>query len=238
MAGERNVALEAARALADGSKTDAVAGPRAATAQHFVVLPLYTQVRFGQWAEILATPAPVPATPYTRAAWHYARGMAYARTGDLRRARAESIAFDVEARRPELAKLVFKNTNPLSAYAAIASAQLRAEIAAASGDPKTAVRHAREAFAREAKLEVDEPPAWHQPLRHTLGAALLGAKRPAEAEAVYRADLALNPENGWALAGLAASLRAQGRTAEADAVDARLARAWTAADVKIAASQF
>jgi hypothetical protein len=42
--------------------------------------------------------------------------------------------------------------------------------------------------------------------------------------------------NGWALAGLAVSLRAQGRNDEARAVDARLARAWAHADAKSAAS--
>jgi tetratricopeptide (TPR) repeat protein len=233
MAGERDVALEAARALSDGSRTDAVSGPRMATAQHFVVLPLYTHVRFEEWQEILAAPKPVPATPYTLAAWHYARGMAYARTGDLKRARAEAAALEIEARRPELQKLLFKNTNPLAAYAGIAVAQLRAEIAMAAGEPKLAVRYAREAFAREAKLEIDEPPASHQPQRHTLGAALLDAGRPAEAEAIYRADLVANPENGWALAGLSASLRAQGRNDEARAVDARLAKAWEHADAKV-----
>jgi tetratricopeptide (TPR) repeat protein len=236
MAGERDVALEAARALADGSRADAASGPRTATAQHFVALPLYTQVRFEEWPEILAAPRPVPATPYTLAAWHYARGIAYARTGDVRRARAEAVALDLEARKPGLQKLAFKNTNPLSAYVAIAAAHLRSEIAGAAGDRKAAVRYAREAFALEAKLEIDEPPAWHQPQRHALGTALLDAGRPAEAEAVYRADLGEHPENGWALAGLAVSLRAQGRTDEARAVDARLARAWAHADGKSAAS--
>lgn len=83
-----------------------------------------------------------------------------------------------------------------------------------------------------------EPPDWHYPIRHSLGAVLLRANKPAEAERVYREDLQRFPENGWSLAGLAASLRAQNRVAEADQVDARLRAAWLKADVKPVASRF
>ena len=72
----------------------------------------------------------------------------------------------------------------------------------------------------------------------SLGAALLKAGRTAEAEAVYREDLKRFPENGWSLFGLAAALRAQGKSAEAAAVDQRFSKAWSAADVKLTASRF
>ena len=51
----------------------------------------------------------------------------------------------------------------------------------------------------------DEPPEWIQPVRHTLGAALLRAGRPDVAEEVYREDLVRYPGNGWALFGVARS---------------------------------
>ena len=66
-----------------------------------------------------------------------------------------------------------------------------------------------------------EPPPWYFPVRQSLGAVLLEAGRPAEAEAVYREDLRRNPDNGWSLFGLAQSLRAQGKTAEAEQVEVR-----------------
>jgi hypothetical protein len=66
----------------------------------------------------------------------------------------------------------------------------------------------------------------------------LAGGRPVEAEAVYRDDLKRNPENGWSLFGLARSLRAQGKTAEAADVEARLQKAWTRADVTLSASRF
>lgn len=81
------------------------------------------------------------------------------------------------------------------------------------------------------------PPDWPLPVRHVLGAVLLDTGRAREAEAVYRRDLEVFPENGWALAGLARSLEAQGRTDEAAAARQRFERAWAHADVEITASR-
>jgi hypothetical protein len=58
----------------------------------------------------------------------------------------------------------------------------------------------------------------------------LAAGRAAEAAQTYREDLQIYPENGWSLHGLAQSLRAQGKTAEAAAVEARFTTAWQQAD--------
>ena len=63
----------------------------------------------------------------------------------------------------------------------------------------------------------NEPPTWHYPVRQSLGAVLLAAGRPADAEAVYREDLRRNRENGWSLFGLAKSLEAQQKSEEQQA---------------------
>ena len=47
----------------------------------------------------------------------------------------------------------------------------------------------REAVEKEDALKYAEPPDWIHPVRHALGATLLKAGKPAEAEAVYREDL-------------------------------------------------
>jgi Tfp pilus assembly protein PilF len=60
---------------------------------------------------------------------------------------------------------------------------------------------------------------------------LLRAGRATEAEVVFKQDLTRHPENGWSLAGLASSLRAQGKLAEAGRVEGRFRRAWSSADV-------
>jgi hypothetical protein len=71
-----------------------------------------------------------------------------------------------------------------------------------------------------------------------LGAQLMAAGKPAEAEAVYRADLKQNAENGWALYGLKAALAAQGKTAESADVEKRFAQAWKHADITLTASAY
>ena len=59
-----------------------------------------------------------------------------------------------------------------------------------------------------------------------------------EAEAVYRQDLQQNPHNGWALFGLSAALKSQGKTAAAADAAQQFATAWKHADVTLVASAF
>jgi tetratricopeptide (TPR) repeat protein len=87
--------------------------------------------------------------------------------------------------------------------------------------------------SREDQLRYDEPPDWIQPVRHPLGAALLAAGRFAEAEAVFREDLAKLPDNGWGLYGLQRALAQQKQRAEAAEVRKRFEAAFRQADVKI-----
>jgi hypothetical protein len=75
-------------------------------------------------------------------------------------------------------------------------------------------------------------------VRHVLGAVLIEAGRPAEAEVVYWMDLAQFRENGFALFGLEQSLRAQEKDEEADAVAERFAKAWERADTELTTSRF
>ena len=113
----------------------------------------------------------------------------------------------------------------------VASASAAGEIEAARADWPAAIATLRGAVKLEDALTYDEPPPWHLPVRQQLGAVLLRSGHLAEAEATYRRDLERHPENGWSLAGLAQSLRAQGRLQDAARVDARFRRSWSTADV-------
>jgi len=63
------------------------------------------------------------------------------------------------------------------------------------------------------------------------------ADRFAEAEQVYRDDLARLPDNGWTLFGLAQSLRRQSKNPEeAATMEARFKKVWAKADLQIASS--
>jgi tetratricopeptide (TPR) repeat protein len=199
--------------------------------------PLVSLARFGRWEEILSQPAPPAEFPYVRGAWHYARGLAFVATG--RRAEAETelaairrIAGGVP---PDRSLAFFFKAK---AMLDLAANVLAGEIAARSGQTDVAVRHLLAAVAEQDGHWFTEPPPWYFPVRQSLGAALLLGGRPLEAEAVYRDDLKRNPDNGWSLYGLARSLQAQGKTAEAQAVQARFQRAWAEADVTLSASRF
>jgi tetratricopeptide (TPR) repeat protein len=114
---------------------------------------------------------------------------------------------------------------------AIASHVLKGEIAAKTGQYDEGIAHLRAAAAIEDTLVYDEPPGWIQPTRHTLGAVLLKAGKPVEAEVVYQEELVRNPENGWSLMGLRDALKRQNKIADAEAVGARWKKAWASADV-------
>ena len=62
--------------------------------------------------------------------------------------------------------------------------------------------------------------------------------RYAEAEAVYREDLARNRDNGWGLLGLQNALLAQDKTLEAAPYARALAEAWKEADTLPTSSCF
>ncbi|MEP0923941.1 hypothetical protein NDA02_19360 [Leptolyngbya sp. ST-U4] len=74
-------------------------------------------------------------------------------------------------------------------------------------------------------------------VRQTLEAVLLQANRPAQAEQAYLENVAEYPENGWSLYGLAQSLRAEGKTQEAQQVQTQFEQAWRDADASITTSR-
>lgn len=238
MAGRREEALRAAEATDHKTRKEHLRDPGLGTLQHYTLTPLYTHVRFGMWEKILADPAPPEDLLYPIGAWRYARGMALARSDRPAEAEKELAELRRIMKVPGLEKVTLWEINTAKALLGIASEMLAGEIAAARGEHDAAIERLRGAARLEDALLYSEPRDWQYPARHSLGAVLLEAGRAAEAEAVYREDLRQNPENGWALYGLARSLQAQGRKDEAAAVEERFRKAWSKADVTISASRF
>jgi tetratricopeptide (TPR) repeat protein len=114
---------------------------------------------------------------------------------------------------------------------------LSGEIAARQRRYDDALPHLERAVRLQDGLMYTEPPDWYYPVRHTLGAVLLEAGHPAEAEVVYWQDLKKNPGNGWALYGRWQSLVAQGRKDEAARIKKRFDQMWSEADVELSASR-
>src|SRR4029077_1292684 len=98
----------------------------------------------------------------------------------------------------------------------------------------TAIEHLRSAVSLEDSMDYNEPPDWLYPLREPLGAALLQAGQAGAAEQIFREDLKQNPNNARSFFGLAESLKAQGKTAEAAKVQQQFQESWKKADTKLA----
>ena len=234
--GRSELALNLARDMAASVDTELMRQRPLTTLQHFWITPLYAQVRFGKWDDILAREEPAEDLIYPRSVWHYARGMAFTRKGEFDKAQAELAALDALRDDPSLKWVTVWDINKSKHILEIASLALGGELAAAQGNYDEAIKLLEEAVASNDRLNYDEPPSWHYPMRHSLGAVLLDAEKPAEAEAVYHRNLEKFPENGWALFGLAEALRAQGK--DAKDVEQRFSEAWQYADVELESSRF
>lgn len=200
----------------------------------FVASPFEVHVRFGRWEAMLAEPEPAEWFPISRALWRFCRATSLSALGRQAEARAEQEEFrNAKARVPEQA---FFGNNAAHDLLAIADEQLEGELLFREGKREEAAAHLRAGVNREDRLRYDEPPDWIIPVRHALGAQLLASGKPAEAQAVYEEDLKRWPENGWSLKGLEASLRAQGKSAEAAEAAARFRRIWDGADIEVDSS--
>ncbi|MFL5562897.1 MAG: hypothetical protein ACJ79K_15605 [Gemmatimonadaceae bacterium] len=234
LAGRSEMAIDAARTLSGKVNPDlARAVPKFQGLIAYYPLML---VKFGRWDDVLAAPPPPAEMRMATLLDDYARGVAFAAKGSWSEAGAmlDSVrAISTSAPRPS-AEAMASSYDEDGMVMSIAEHSLAGEIAQRQRNFDEAIAQFRAAAKIEDAFNYDEPPQWYLPVRHALGAALLEAKRPEEAEAAYREDLKRFPENGWALHGLEAALVARGEHAEARAVDARLRRAWTEADYALA----
>jgi tetratricopeptide (TPR) repeat protein len=193
-------------------------------------------VRFGLWDEAIALQAPDARAQGLTAGYLYGRGVALAARGRTQDAKAVL----VELRQLDLAVPADAQADmsPLRDVLSIAELIVAARIAATEGRGDDAVAQLRQAVAAQDELAYDEPSEWFFPARHLLGAQLLLAGHAGEAERVYREDLARNPENGWALRGLVAALKAQGKSRAASRAARAFTTAWQHADVRVPGSAF
>jgi len=232
MEGRYQAALDASRRL-----VKAVDAPnlskQLSIAELYNFTPVVTLLRFGKYREVLAEPAPAKVLTLDTAIWLYAQAFAHANTGDLAAAKAD------RARLAALQKADLRRYDTFGVPAAgmieVALISVDGEIARKAGDLPAAIAHFRKAQHVQHALPYTEPAYWHRPVAHLLGAALLEAGQASEAEAVYRESLHHYRRDGWALTGLAAALKAQGK--DTAAVEAELVEAWKRADTKITTSR-
>jgi tetratricopeptide (TPR) repeat protein len=233
--GNSKLAIEAARKAASQVSDETLkAVPLLAG---FRVVPYYALTRFGKWDEMLREPEPPATSAYLRGMWHYARGTAFLGKGQTNDGEQEFAKLTELMADKSLDGPLF-SPNTARAVLTIGQEVLAGEIAAAKKNYDPGIAHLERAVRLEDALVYTEPAEFHYPPRLALGAVLLEAGRPAEAETVYWEDLRRNKENGWALFGLTQALKAQGKNDDAALVEARFKKAWSRADVTLSASRF
>jgi tetratricopeptide (TPR) repeat protein len=193
-------------------------------------------VKFGMWDEMLKEPAPNPQLVGATISYLQARATALAATGKPDEAKTElSKSAKLIATVPTDAT---QGNNAAKPLYDIGQLKAEARVASAQGQHDEAIRLLTQAVSEEDKLAYNEPNDMLFPTRHLLGAELLAAGKPAEAEAVYRADLQRHPNNGWSYYGLSKALAAQNKTADAAAASKQFEQAWTKADITLVATAY
>jgi tetratricopeptide (TPR) repeat protein len=193
--------------------------------------PVFVTLRFQRWDDALAMPEQPAFLRVIAALRHCARGMAFAAARKWKDAETERVA--IAAARTALPERRMFGFTPASLIVELAEVELRARLATARGDRSGAVAEWTAAVALADRITYAEPPDWYHPPRESLGAALLAARRPTEAEAVFRADLERNPRNGRSLFGLWHALETQKRSGDAAWVRRQFEQAWRDADVPL-----
>lgn len=235
MTGQSQIALDAAEQTAKVDPKLLGEGELAGALQHYSIIPLMTRVRFSQWDEILATPA--PAKPYQKGIWHYGRGMAFLGKGQATQAAQELKQLQAIEADPALKDLKIWGFNSTASLLEIADQVLAGKLAVQGQQYEQAISHLKTAVKLEDALVYTEPADWYQPTRQALATVLYKAGKFREAEQIYRTDLKIYPDNGWSLYGLAQSLQAQDKTKEAQSIQARFQSAWKYADVSLTLEQ-
>jgi tetratricopeptide (TPR) repeat protein len=216
----------------DGQSAPAISAARgiAKLTGDSMYLPL-ALVRFGRFGDIKAM-GERPAQDIPAGMWDFAQGYAAVRAGDVAAAR---LHLDRLVTAASSSTAVFK-FHPAKTLLGMVSGILEGELHRARGDEAAAIAAFERAVAVDDSIVIDDPEPLPFPARHWLGAALLDARRFADAERVYRTDLRRHPHNGWSLVGLRLALKGQRK--DTRLVDDDLRASFSRADTPIKSSRF
>lgn len=196
--------------------------------QWFIAVSYFVKARFGMWQEILNEKAPSPQYQYALGMWHYVRGLADVKNNKIKDAEDESHKLAALIQKgPSSSNLGRGGVNLLM----IAANILNATIADARDDENATIAYLNGALKIQHDMGYHEPPDWYFPVKEALADAYLKWNHPKEALELYQQDLQQYPKNGWALFGLAKSLKANGQEKAAQDIESEYKQAWRHADI-------
>jgi tetratricopeptide (TPR) repeat protein len=228
LAGNREMAISAARKVRDKLPSEAI--DDSYFTQEFLTALYHAYVIFGAWNEILTEPAPSADHLHALVVWHYSRGIAF-----MAKKLENKALGELEQLKNLIEGETFMSKYPEGSetykVGQIALNILTARHKIVDGNIKGALENLALARTHEDALNYNEPATWSLPVRWIEGAVLLKDNQPGRAENIFREDLAKNRDNGWALHGLAESLKAQDRQQDVKEVEKLFKIAWQWADV-------
>lgn len=185
----------------------------------------FAHAQFSTPQTILALPAPDAELPFVKAAWHYARGIAFVKDGNVDAAREEIDAIAAIEKSPALTPLTDVGI-PANDVLKIAEHVLLGRIAQAQGDASAAVSEFEKAATLQDSMNYMEPPYWYYPVRQSLAAALVQAKRYDAAAEQFRLSLHRAPNNAWSYYGLTELHKARGDAVALATAEDLLNQTW------------
>jgi tetratricopeptide (TPR) repeat protein len=207
--------------------------------QYMYMLPYIAMTRMGKWKEILDDPTSVhPDWKYAGILYDFAKGMAYAKTGNYTKAENHLQALIEKQKDKQLRKKFTPYMSSPYECSIIAENILLANIEFQQKKYTAAITSIKKAIMAEDSLIYSEPNLWMLPARQYLGAFLLTMNKPNEAEKIYREDLMWNPGNGWSMLGLYQSLMAQNKKTELNKIKERFEYSFSKADELPTASAY
>ncbi len=202
-------------------------------------------VRFGKWRQICdeALPADQALHPITTILTVYAKAIAHAAIGDIKKGRYYQALFGELYR--DLPDWHIMANNPTRDILAVAQQMMNGEVEYHAGNHELGFEFLREANRLFDALEYSEPWPWEHPPRHALGALLLEQNQVDEALRHYEDDLGIgnrlprcvqHPNNIWALHGYHECLTRLGRSDDAGVIKPRLDELIRQSDIEIKSS--
>ncbi len=162
--------------------------------QYVYMTPELTMVTFEKWNDILNQPDVDIHYHYAALIQQFAKGMAWANTGELAKAKSSIAKIDDLLIEADL------SVAPTPFSAAVTSGKiakyiLLGNIAEKENNLAVALNSYKIAVAIEDGLVYNEPRDWLVPARHYFGNLLLRFKRKKDAEQIFREDLKVQPKN-------------------------------------------
>jgi tetratricopeptide (TPR) repeat protein len=189
--------------------------------QRFYALKFYSIAHFGIWEQLKPLEVPLQKYPYLQAMWAYANAL---------HALALHHKNDFETFFQKFKKAVKENNSQAhyqKAFAnnlAIANEVLLANKARLDSHWEQAIAHWYKATSLQ--KPAGDPPEWYFPTQLGLGYTFLDAQKPLQAILTFESSLESNPENGWALFGLAKAYGDLNQPEKAQEFLSRFKKAW------------